>query len=185
MLYDKTLNASGSATTLLEPATLTSCPHTAIEHVNMVTVNGINYLIVASSGANARINAIGFSGGHPTCAATLNYAATGQPTDATDVAVSTLFLSDNNIYVLYQHATKSKIVRYAFDGKTFGAGNVVYSDQSILGSKPRGFTARSSQRILVGNTDDDKIYEISTAGAFTGFFVDNSFTVDVSTITAQ
>ena len=185
VLYDKALNASGSATTLLEATTLTSCPHTTIEHVNMITVNGTKYLLLSSSGANARVNVIGFSGGSPTCVASLNYAATGQPTDATHVAVNALHMADGKIYVLYQHATKSKIVRYTFDGKTFGSGSVLYSDQSILGAKPQGLAARSSQRILVGNTDDDKIFEISTSGAFTGFFVDNSFTEDITTIVTQ
>lgn len=185
VLYDKALNASGSASTLLEATTLTSCPHTTIEHVNMITVNGAKYLLVSSSGTNARLNVIGFSGGSPTCVASLNYAATGQPTDSTDVLVNALRLADGNIYALYQHATKSKIVRYSFDGKTFGAGKIIYSDQAILGTKPQGLAARSSQRLLVGNTDDDKIFEISTSGAFTGFFVDNSFTEDITTIVTQ
>lgn len=185
VLYDRALNASGSASTLLEGSTLSGCPHTTLEYVNLVTVNGTKYLLVLSSGANTRVNVIGFSAGNPTCQASLNYAATGQPTDATDVPVNAVLMADGRIYVLYQHATKSKIVRYTFDGKAFGTGSVIYSDQTVLGAAPRGLVARSSQRLLVGNTEEDKIFEISTSGAFTGFFVDNSFTEDVSTIVTQ
>jgi hypothetical protein len=182
VLYDKTFNASTTATVFLAPTTLSACPFSQIEHAGLVTTNGTKTIVMLSSGANARINVFGFANGVPTCVTTYNYGASGQPTSSADIPVNALRASDGALYVLFQNPTRSKIVKYAFDGKRISSPSVVYSDQAVLGATPRGLLSRASGKLLVGNSTDDRLYEITTSGAFTGFFIDNSFTVDVSTL---
>lgn len=182
MLYDASLNPSSAATSFLDGSSVSGCPHTSIEFAQTLTFGSTKHIILLSSGTEQRINAISLAAGSPRCGASLVYSEAGQPATTADVPSAAVRMADGRLYVLYQHPSASKIVSYAFDGSRFSDARLVFSDQAILGAKPRALFARSALRMLVANTDDDKIFEISTAGAFTGFFVDNSFTQDVSVI---
>ena len=184
VLYDANFAASGSASNFLLADSLADCPHTVVEDFQLVKKGNVKTLVLLSSGANARINLITLNAGAASCSASLDYAAAGGPTSSADVPVSSTVMGDGDLYVLFQNATASKIVKYTFTGTAISNPRLVFSDQTLLGAKPKGLFARSSLRLLFSNTVDDKIYEVTTAGAFTGFFLDNSFTQDVSLIVA-
>jgi hypothetical protein len=184
ILYDGNFSSAASTSEFLTGSTLAGCPHTAIENLNLVKKDDAKTLVLLSSGANTKINLIGLSAGAPTCAASFDYATAGQPTTSADVPISSVLMGDGLLYVLFQNATASKIVKYTYTASSLANPVVVFSDQTLLGAKPRALFGRSSLRLLFANTVDDKIYEISTAGVFSGFFLDNSFTQDVSLIVA-
>ena len=167
---------------LADSSTLVDCPFSTIQKVTMLKKDKTKALLVLSSGANARLNLLVMSAGAPRCAASYDFSAAGLPTAAEDVPVSAVTMADDKIYVLYQSPTASKVVRYTFTGEALTTPELVFSDQTILGTKPKGLAARSALRLLVGNSEKGKIFEITTSGDFTGFFVDSSFTQDVSTI---
>ena len=181
LLYDSNFTPA-ALSTFLEPSTLPNCPFSQTKSLISAKIKGQNFLLLASSGAHLQINAIKLEAGAPSCAFSFNYEAADDLTNSGDAAVDMLVGSDGRLYVLYQNDVQSKLVSYKIESSSLSEGRIVFQDQGILGPKPKGLAARSNQRLIFSNTTDDKIYEVTTSGAFTGFFLENSFTQDVTSI---
>jgi hypothetical protein len=185
VLYDTALIPSSTVSVFMSKTSVLGCPFSKIEYLQTHSISGAKVLVMLSSGDEKRINILNLTAGVPKCVTSLLYSDTGQPAAATDTPVNAIRMADGRLYVLYQSDTNPKIVSYSFDGKTLSGAKLVYEDANILGTKPRGLFSRSNLRMLVGNTEDDKLFEISTAGVFTGFYVDNSFVQDIAVIEGQ
>jgi hypothetical protein len=181
LLYDTNYLPANNASVLIDANTLPDCPITAIRKIKAITGGSTKYLLVLSSGINSRLNILELKAGSPVCVSSYMYTADGVTT-ATDSAVDALQMPDGSVFVLYQSDSSSKIVKYSVLDGALVEPVVIFQDQGILGAKPTGLAARSPFRLLLSNTVDDILYEVTTEGVFTGFYVDNSFTQDITAI---
>lgn len=157
-----------------------ACESDKIQLISSLVHKGNKFLAVFSSGNVGRINVAHQLDSAPKCLSSHDYTASGLPTKSTHVPSAAVQMSDGKLYVLYQEPSNPLVMRYTFNGTLLEAPEVVFSDSSVLGSLPKGLAQRSDTSFLIGNTNADKIFEISFAGAYTGFFLQSSFTIDVS-----
>lgn len=144
------------------------------------------FLMINSTGAEAyNLNIIKDLDTSPTCLTTHDYSASDLPTTSADVPVNAMQMPNGKVYVLYTNATSPKIVSYDFDGTSLANPAVIFADAAVLGSAPRGLTPRSSQNFLFGNATNGTVYELTTNGELTGFFVQSTFLVGVSSLLSQ
>lgn len=173
---------SGGNSSYIPAFTTGTCATDKVTNIALLQSNATKVVLMMSAGSAQRLNVVGDLEANPTCHSSHDYAGTGLPTTSADTPAAALQMGDGKVYVLFQHTTNPKIVRYDFDGKTLSAPSIIYQDSAILGSTPRGFAKRTDASFLVGNPIAGKIFEVTTAGSFTGFYLQSSFTIDISAI---
>lgn len=171
--------------TFLSATALSGCTFDVIKNMNAIQGNNVRSVLVLSSGTSKKLNVVSLAAGAPTCKQSYDYTATGEPTSADDTPASAVQTSDGKIYVVYQHASASKIVSYDFDGTSLTGAKLVFQDQTVLGANPSALAARTNKRLLVSNPDKAKIYEVSTSGDFTGFLLQSGYVVNAVSILTE
>jgi hypothetical protein len=163
-----------------------SCRTDTIVSAATVAHASAKFLMVNSIGEGATyLNLIRSLDSAPACLSAYDYGAADLPTAAADTPVNAMQMPDGKIYVLYAHSTASKIVSYDFDGTSLSNPSVLFADAAVLGVAPRGLAARTHSTLLFGNSTNGTVYEVSTSGELTGFFVQSSFLVGVSSLVSK
>ena len=173
---------AGGSSSYIPQITAGVCASDKIGNIGLLVINNSLSLAQLTHGTTQRINILGNLEGSPSCISSYNYAAVGQPTTADHIPMSAVQMPDGKLYVLYQHPTAPKIISYDTDGRTLSNPIVAYEDASVLGATPRGLTKFGETTMLVGNPTTGKVFEIFTAGGFTGFFITSTYTSSVGTI---
>ena len=173
---------AGGSSSYIPQITAGVCASDKIGNIALLTINNALSLAQLTHNTAHRINILGNLEGSPSCISSYDYAAAGQPTTVDHIPISAVQMPDGKLYVLYQHAVAPKIVSYETDGRTLTNPIVVYEDASVLGATPRGLTKFGETTMLVGNPITGKVFEIFTAGGFTGFFITSTYTSSVGAI---
>lgn len=132
-----------------------NCAAETISGIGQLGEGDTSALLVLTHGASAsRLNVVGSlmggSSGSPQCLSSFNFAAEGQPTNATDIPVHTIQTGDKRVYVLFANATNgAKIVRYDFNGSALSSPFLLSQDQDDVGFTPQAFIAASAGMFLV------------------------------------
>jgi hypothetical protein len=164
------------------PINVAGCTYSEASNTSVIANSGAKSLLVMSSGSSLTLNVLKNQNGSWQCSSSYTYGGDSETTSA-HTPVNAAQTPDGKVYVLYAHATASKIVRYSFDGTTLSAPATVFADQSLLGTNPQGLAVRSSDKVLFGNRTRNRVFEVNVAkGAFEGFYINNSYVTDVSAI---
>lgn len=168
------------------PNSLAGCEFAALENFALLKHGESRALVLLASGARPGLLVIGLSAGAPTCLFRHDFTTDGLTTSTHVPRAALMVPGTHKLAVLYAHPMDSRLVGYEFDGSRLTSPGLIFRDQGILGNSPRGLAARTPSRFLVGNPEADKVYEIDVRqGSFTGFFIQNSYVVDVSGIATE
>jgi hypothetical protein len=170
------------STPTITPSGVAGCEYSEISNTSVITNSGQKSLLILSSGSIRTLNVLKNVNGAWSCSSAYTYGGDSETTTA-HVPVNSVQTTDGKVFVLYAHATASKIVRYTFDGTSLSAPATVFADQSLLGTAPLGLAVRSNDKVLFGNRNRNRVFEVNvTKGAFEGFYINNSYVTDVSAI---
>lgn len=161
------------------------CPSDTMTGAALVQGGGGSHIISMSTGSVSRLNVLTLAAASVACKS-IDYSS--GITTAAHKPVNIVQTSDGKVYVLFQHATDPKIIRYDFDGTELKNPGEFFKVKGDLGTKPFGLIARTNKKLLVGNSETRQVIEIEikgTDGVVTEFFQKSSFITDGTALVAE
>jgi len=161
------------------------CPSDDMTGAALVQSGGSSQIISMSTGTVSRLNVLTLVAASVVCKF-IDYSSSFTTTAAKPVNI--VQTSDGKVYVLFQHATEPRIIRYDFDGTELKSPAVFFASVGDLGTKPFGLIARTNKKLLVGNSETKQLIEIEIKGDegfVTEFFQKSSFITDGTALVAE